>query len=115
MENIVPSLLLELLSVSMVFSIVLMSVTQKIKAFPFINKSSHVLLINLVLAFAIGIPFSMAFYNINWVDGIWIGLFSFVGASSIYQTLKKQNLINYKPASVSDTITISKEKEIKRK
>ena len=114
MENMVPKLLLDLLSISIVFSIVLMAIIQKLKSFPFIKKSSHVLLINLILSFAIGIPFSMTFYNINWINGIWIGLFSFVGASSIYQAFKKQNLINYKPASVEDTITISKEKEIKR-
>ena len=114
MDNIVPKLLIELLGISMVFSIILMAVIQKIKSFPFINKSSHVLFINLVLAFAIGIPFSINFYNINWIDGIWIGLFSFVGASSIYQALKSQNLINYTPVSVEDSINISKDKEIKR-
>lgn len=114
MNNIIPKLLIELLGISMVFSIILMALIQKIKSFPFINKSSHVLFINLILSFAIGIPFSIAFYNINWIDGIWIGLFSFVGASSIYQGLKSQNLINYTPASVEDTINISKDKEIKR-
>lgn len=114
MENIVPELLLELLGISMVFSIILMATIQKIKTFPFINKSAHVIFINLILAFAIGIPFSITFYNINWINGIWIGLFSFIGASSIYQALKKQNLINYKPASVENTINISKDKEIKR-
>ena len=114
MDNIVPKLLMELLGISMVFSIILMATIQKIKTFPFINKSAHVIFINLILSFAIGVPFSITFYNINWIDGIWIGLFSFVGASSIYQALKSQNLINYTPASVEDSINISKDKEIKR-
>lgn len=114
MENFFPSLLLELLSISITFSIILMAVVQKLKSFNCINKSCHVMLLDIFLAFIVGIPFSITFYGINWIEGVWVGLFSFVGASSIYEALKKQNLINYTPTSVSSNITISKNNEIKR-
>ena len=114
MENFFPEHLLELLVISMTFSVILMMLIQKLKKLSFITKSQQVWFLNLIFSFAVGIPFTIAFYKLTIYDGIWVGLFSFIGAASIYQTLKKQNLINYNPTSVSDTVTISKDKEIKR-
>lgn len=114
MENIFPQLLLDLLTISITFSVILMTLIQKFKTLSFINKSWHVWFINLVFSFAIGIPFSITFYNISLINSIWVGLFSFIGASSIYEVLKKQNIINYTPIRVDDTISISKDNEIKR-
>lgn len=112
MENFLPSLLLELLSVSITFSVILMAVIQKLKSFSCITKPCHVMFLDILLAFLIGVPFSITFYSINWIEGLWVGLFSFVGASSIYEALKKQNIINYNPSSTS--VSISKNNEIKR-
>lgn len=114
MENFFPSLLLELLGISVAFSVILMAVIQKLKSFACIKKSCHVMIINILLSFAIGIPFAIHFYDITWVEGAWVGLFSFIGASTIYEGLKKQNLINYKPNAVDDTLKISKDNEIKK-
>lgn len=114
MEYFVPNHLVYLLAISTTFSIILMMFIQKIKTLQFINKSWQVWLINFISSFLIGIPFSMTFYDIGIKDSVWVGLFSFIGAASIYQILKEQNLINYKPNSISDTITLSKDKEIKR-
>lgn len=114
METFFPQHLLELLFISITFSTILMVFIQKMKKLNFINKSWQVWFLNLIFSFLIGIPFTITFYDMTLQDGIWVGLFSFVGASSIYQTLKKQNLINYKPNSVDDNIVLSKEKEIKR-
>lgn len=114
MEEFFPTLLLDLLIISITFSVILMALIQKLKALSFITKSWHIWFLNLVFSFTIGIPFSMTFYKISMKDSIWVGLFSFIGASAIYEGLKSQNIINYKPSSISDTVTISKENEIKR-
>lgn len=114
MEEFFPTLLLDLLVISITFSVILMTLIQKFKNLSFINKSWHIWILNFLFSFLIGIPFSMTFYNIDLKNSIWVGLFSFIGASSIYETLKNQNIINYKPSSISDTVTISKENEIKR-
>lgn len=114
MNDFFPSLLLELLGISIAFSVILMAVIQKFKSFSCIKKSCHVMILNFILSFAIGIPFSISFYDVTWINGIWVGLFSFVGASTIYTGLKKQNIINYKPDSINDNIKIPKENEIKR-
>ena len=114
MEKIFPELLIDLLIISLTFSVILMALVQKIKSSTFITKSWHVWILDLFLAFIVGIPFGITFYDLNWRDGLWVGLFSFVGASGIYEALKNQNIINYKPASVSDTIELPKENEIVR-
>lgn len=114
MDNFFPNLLLELLMVSMTFSVILMTLIQKFKTFSFITKSWQIWLLNLFFSFAIGIPFGITFYDLTILDGLWVGLFSFIGASAIYEAMKKQNIINYKPESLSDKVVIDKENEIVR-
>ncbi len=114
MEEFFPTKLLDLLVISITFGIILMAFIQKVKSLSFISKSWQVWVLNLIFSFFIGIPFAMTFYNISLEDSLWVGLFSFIGASGIYQALKNQKIINYTPSSISDKISISKTNEIKR-
>lgn len=114
MEEFFPTKLLDLLVISITFGIILMAFIQKVKSLSFINKSWQVWLLNFIFSFSIGIPFAMTFYNTSLKDSLWVGLFSFIGAAGIYQTLKNQKIINYTPSSISDKISISKTNEIKR-
>lgn len=114
MDNIVPSYLIDLLFISATTSVIIMAVIQQFKNLVFIKKDWHVWLINLFFSFGIGIPFAVVFYDLNIVDSIWVSLFSFVGAPTIYDLLKKQNIVNYKPKSLDDKIIVSKDREIKR-
>ena len=100
MEELFPSLLFNLLIISITFSIILMALIQKIKMLSFVNKSWQVWFLNLFFSFSLGIPFSIFFYNLNIYNSIWVSIFSFIGAPSIYKALKKQNIINYKPNSM---------------
>ena len=59
MEEFFPTLLLDLLVISITFSIVLMALIQKFKVLSFINKSWQVWFLNLIFSFLIGIPFAM--------------------------------------------------------
>lgn len=114
MEEIFPPLLLDLLVVSITFSVILMAFIQKLKTLSFFHKSWQIWILNFIFSFLIGIPFAMIFYDITLFHSIWVGFFSFVGASGIYEALKNQNIINYKPSSISDKMTIDKENEIRR-
>lgn len=114
MESIVPNYLLELLFMSATTSVIIMAVIQQFKDLSFIKKDWHVWLLNLIFSFGIGIPFALVFFGLNIVDSIWVSVFSFVGAPSIYDLLKKQNIINYTPKSLDDKIIIDKNREIKR-
>lgn len=114
MEEFFPTLLLDLLVISITLSIILMAFVQKMKGLPLMKKSWQVWVLNLLASFFIGIPFAMTFYNQSFKNSLWVGFFSFIEASGIYQTLKNQKIINYKPSSISNSISISKDKEIKR-
>lgn len=114
MDIILPDKLLNILMMSGTFSIVMMIFLQNVKKQSFIKKGVQVWVLNLLFSFLLGIPFGMVFYNLSLVDSIWIGVFTFVGAPSIYQALKSQNIVNYTPSSLKDTVSIPKENEIQR-
>lgn len=114
MEDFFPTLLIDLLVISITFSVILMAFIQKLKGLSFIRKSWQIWILNFIFSFAIGIPFAITFYDTSFINSLWVSFFSFVGASGIYEALKNQNIINYKPSSISDKITIDKKNEIKR-
>lgn len=114
MEDLFPQHLLDILAISVTFSFILMSLIQKFKTLSCINKSWHVWVLNFISSFLLGIPFSKTFYGTSFCDSIWVGIFSFIGAASIYSALKNQTILTYKPSSISDTIKIPQENEIER-
>lgn len=116
MDILVTEEIFNLLMIATTFSVILMAIIQKIKVLPFMKNDAHVLIADFLLSF-LSIPFGMTFYNLNLVQGLWVSLFSFVGAPAIYQLLKSQNVINYTPKSLNDCrecIAIKKENLIKR-
>lgn len=114
MEAILPAKLLDLLVTSIILSAFIMVLLQKFKTLSFITKNWQIWLLNLLFSFGVGIPFTIYFYDLDLFSGLWVGLFTFVGATAIYDILKNQNIIKYTPTSLSDTVEISKENEIKR-
>ncbi len=115
MDILVSEKLLDLIMISITFSIILMAIVQKFKTLDFIKAGWQVWIINFCLSFAVGIPFCITFYSLNVIDGIWVSLFGFVGAAGIYEALKQQNIINYTPkSSLVNKKTIPIENEIKR-
>lgn len=114
MEQYFPDSLINLVVISMSFSLILMTMIQKFKCLDCINKSWYIWLLNLILSFSIGIPYGMYFYHLALKDAVWVGLFSFIGAPTLYQVLKNQTIISYTPTSIDDKVNISKENEIKR-
>lgn len=114
MDAMVTDLLLNDLMISVTFSVFLMAFIQKFKSLDFIKEDWQIWIINLIFSFAIGIPFAITFFNLDLYNAIWVGVFGFVGAPSIYEALKQQKIINYTPKSLDDKFTINKENEIKR-
>lgn len=87
----------------MTVSVILMALIQKFKTLPFIKKPWQIWILNLFLSFGLSLPFAVYFYNLSWIAGIWIGLFTFIGAPTLYDALQNQNFINYKPTSLSES------------
>lgn len=114
MDALVTDNLLKILMISITFSVIEMALIQKIKSLSFLKKSWQVIILNFIFSFTIGALFGIWFFNLNVYDSLWLALFAFIGAPTIYEALKKQNMINYTPKSIDETITISKDNEIKR-
>ena len=114
MEEFLPTLFLDVLSVSVIFSMILMVFIQKLKAMSLIKKPWQICIINFFFSFGVGVPFAIQFYNFDKIYSVWVGVFSFIGAPAIYETLKNQTLIKYKPSSLNDYVEIKSENVIKR-
>ncbi len=102
MDNILPDLLLKVILISTLFSVVEVTIVQKIKTVFTLKKKWQVILINFISSFIFGILFSMWFFNLNILNSLWVSFFSFIGAPSIYEGLRKQNIIDFTPKSLSD-------------
>ncbi len=114
MDLVLPDKLINILAVSMLFSIILMTAIQKLKTSSMLKEGWHIWVMNLLLAFAMGIPFAIQFYDLTLYDSIWVGVFTFIGAPAIYDALKAQNIINFTPQSLTDKkVSIDEEKIIR--
>ena len=115
LDVLVTDKLLDILMISITCSVVLMVLIQKFKSFSFIKKDYVIWMSNLVFSFGLGIPFAIYFYSLDIYSALWVSVFSFIGAPSIYEILKLQNIINYTPKALDDdVVVIPKENEIVR-
>ena len=108
MEFLLPNRLLNIIMVSIMFSVVLMALIQKCKTLKIIHQSSWIGLLNFIFSFLLGVPFAHLFYEVSWIEGIWVAIFSFIGAPSLYEALKNQQMVSIKPKSVSEIQTPEK-------
>lgn len=114
MEEIFPTQLIDLLAIAVTLSIIVMALLQKFKSLPFLKRGVYIWFLNLIFSFSLAIPFTQKFYHLSYKDGIWVGFFTFVGAPTIYSALKNQTILRYKPTSISDTVRLPVQNEIKR-
>ena len=87
------SLLKNLLLIATIFSPIMMAFIQKTKRF--LPNSNLIPLYSLIVALVGSYFFSLIFIkNISLLETIWIGLFSFLGADTIYAALEGK-LLSY--------------------
>ena len=81
---------LEYLQQSLIIAIALSTITcafiQKTKCC--FNSSKYLALYSLVVNIFVGLVFCMTFTSIDFPNSLWIGMFSFLGADTIYKTLE---------------------------
>lgn len=102
MDVLITNKIINLLVISIFVSVINMILVQKFKELSFVKNNDHIFILNLIFSFVIGIPFSMIFYNQPIYYSVWVSIFSFIGASNIYEALKKQTIIKYTPLSLSE-------------
>lgn len=100
----------QLLIISIALSIITCTLIQKTK---FLLKSSKwIYLYSFVINMLVGIIFCITFTDISFPNSLWIGLFSFLGADSIYKTLEGR--ISSYSDMLKDSIMIQKENIINK-
>lgn len=103
-------LLQQLLIVAMALSTITCSIVQKTKRL--FNSTKYLCFYSLIINVVVSIIFCKSFTSITFPLDLWVGLFSFLGADTIYKTLEG-TLLSYKDLVVDDTIKVKKENLIK--
>lgn len=79
-------IILELISVSLIASVISSQLVQKIKEiFNFCCLFNKI--ISIFISFGVGFSYSYSFYSDNILYSIWIGLFTLIGAEGLYKAL----------------------------
>ncbi len=78
-------LLEQLLVIAMALSVITCALMQKIKGLYKTNK--HIGLHSFIINVLGSIAFCITFTNVDIINSLWVGLFAFVGADSIYKAL----------------------------
>ena len=102
----------QLLIISIALSIITCAIIQKTKGL--FKSSKYITLYSFIINMIVGVVFSITFTNIGFPNSLWIGLFSFLGADSIYKSLEGKissysDIINKKYVSISEDNVINKE------
>ncbi len=101
----------ELLLIAIALSTITCTFIQKTK---FLFKSSKfITLYSFIVNILVGIIFSVTFTSISFPNSIWIGVFAFLGADSIYKSLEGK-LASYSSISNKNTIEIEKDNIINK-
>lgn len=101
MELLFNDIIFNLLVISIFVSVINMILVQRFKELSFVKSKDQIFVLNLIFSFVLGISFSMIFYKLEIYYSVWVSIFSFIGASNIYEALKKQTIIKYTPYSLS--------------
>lgn len=84
-----------LLIIAMASSILSTAFVQKFKSISLIKCSSCLIYISFVISMIFGIVFTLSFTTHNIVDALWVGLFSFLGADSLYKAFENKLFTSY--------------------
>lgn len=108
------TLLIQQLTVAILASAITIPAIQRVKGWMPTDKMVE--LISVLLSFAIGFGVAMYYANYTLIDGLIVGLFSIIGAESIYKLLgdklKKFTEIKYEDVGYVEVSPLSFETEI---
>ncbi len=96
----------QLLIISIALSAITCAIVQKTKSI--LKSSKLITLYSFIINMVIGVVFCITFTDINIPNSLWIGLFSFLGADSIYKSLEGK-ISSYTDILNRKSITISKD------
>lgn len=96
----------ELLVISIALSTITCAIIQKSKRF--FKTSKYLCLYSFVINMVVGIIFCITFTNVSFPNSLWIGLFSFLGADTLYKSLEGK-ISSHTDIISKNKVTIPKE------
>lgn len=87
-------LIREIITTSVMSSIFSTTLIQKFKEYKIPKYILY--LLSFVLSIGIGILFSLSFTNLNFINSIWVGFTTWIGADVIYKSLEDKLFSSYK-------------------
>ena len=103
-------LLQQLLIIAMALSTITCSIVQKTKRL--FSSTKYLCFYSLIINIGVSVIFCSSFTSITFPLDLWVGLFSFLGADTIYKALEG-TLLSYKDLVTEDSIKVKKENLIK--
>lgn len=101
----------ELLVIAIALSTFTCALIQKTKIY--LPSKRLVPVYSLIVNLTLGIIFCLTFTNIEFPTSLWVGLFSYLGADTLYKTLEGK-LKSYDEIIPKDKVTISKDNIINK-
>lgn len=80
------TLIQELLIIAIALSVITCAFIQKTKGI--FKKSKWINLYSLVVNMVLGVLFCVSFTKTSVINSLWVGLFSYIGADTLYKTLE---------------------------
>lgn len=84
-----------LLVIACASSILSTAFIQKIKTASIIKCNSCLLYISFFVSMLFGVVFTLSFTKYNVMESLWVGLFSFLGADSLYKAFEDKIFSSY--------------------
>ncbi len=84
-----------LLVIACASSILSTAFVQKIKTASIIKCNSCLLYISFFISMLFGIIFTLSFTKYSLIESLWVGLFSFLGADSLYKAFEDKIFSSY--------------------
>ena len=100
-------LLKSLLIVAIASSIISTAFVQKIKGMSIIKCSNCLLYLSFLVSMYFGVVFTLTFTDYNFIYSLWVGLFSFIGADTIYKAFEDKIFSSY--SNINNIIEIKRE------
>lgn len=108
------SLLKNILIIAIASGIITTSLVQKIKESFRLKKSNRFVIISFIISMTIGTLFALSFSDASIIDALWIGLFSFIDADTLYKMFEEKIFTPYSALYENKTIQIPVENNIER-
>lgn len=100
-------LIKSLLLIGVASSILSSALVQKIKGLSVLKCSDCLIYISFVVSMMFGVIFTLSFTEYKIIYGLWVGLFSFLGADSLYKAFEDKVFASF--SKIKEVTTIERD------